>query len=104
MTNLNDPNMPRRPTPLDETSRRPMGQDNASYTGWIRAGLAALAVILGVFFLVGRDDGTTSTASTTNRPAATQPSTNPPSTTGQRSDPVQPTNPAGNTPTAPSAR
>ena len=51
--------------------------------------------------MFGGNDGTPTTASNTNRPAVTQPSTNPPSTTGQRSEPVQPTNPAGNTPTAP---
>jgi hypothetical protein len=99
MTYQDDPNMPRRPMPPDDA--RLQRTDNASYMSWILGGIAALAVIMGLFFMFGRDDGTTSTASTTNRPAATQPSTNPPSTTGQRSDPVQPANPAGNTPTAP---
>jgi len=104
MTYQDDPNMPRRPMPHDEASFRRMDRDETSYTGWIIGGFAALALIMGAFFMFGRDDGTTSTASNTNRPAVTQPSTNPPTTTGQRSEPVQPANPAGNIPTAPSAR
>ena len=104
MTYQDDPNMPRRPLPQDEASYRRVDRDETSYTGWILGGFAALALILGMFFMFGRDDGTTSTAGNTNRPAITQPSTNPPTTTGQRSEPVQPANPAGNIPTSPSAR
>jgi hypothetical protein len=89
-----DPNIPRRPVPPDDVSRRIDG-DDTSYTGWILGGFAALALILGVFFMFGRDDGTTSTADN-NKPAATSTS---PATTGQRTEPVQPTNPAGNMPT-----
>ena len=104
MTYQDDPNMPRRPMPPDEPSFRRVDREETSYTGWIIGGVAALALIMGMFFMFGRDDGTKSTASNTNRPAVTQPSTNPPTTTGQRSEPVQPANSAGNTPTAPSAR
>jgi hypothetical protein len=73
MTFQEDPNRP----------RRPMVQNETSYTTWILGGIAALAVIFGLAFMFGRGDGTTSTATNTDRPAATQPaSPNPPSTTG----------------------
>ena len=62
MTYENDPN-----------SRRGM-RDNSSYTGWIIAGVAALAVIIGIFMMTGRTDNT-NTATSTNRPAATAPVT-----------------------------
>jgi hypothetical protein len=74
MTYQDGPNRPRHPL-----------NDETSYTSWIIGGIAALAVIAGLFFMFGRDDGTTSTATNTNRPAATQPASppaNPPSTTG----------------------
>jgi hypothetical protein len=99
MTFQDDPNMPRRPLPPDDA--RFQHTEDANYTGWILGGIVALALIFGGIFMFGGGDGTTTTASNTNRPAATQPSTNPPSTTGQRSEPVQPANPAGNMPTAP---
>jgi hypothetical protein len=86
-----DPNT-RRPVPTD---RHRMGRDDTSYAGWILGGLAALAVIIGVFFMFGRDDGTTSTANNANRPAATQPAgppANPPATTGSGTTTPAPAN------------
>ena len=74
MTFPNDQNRPRHPL-----------NDETSYASWILGGIAALAVIAGLFFMFGRNDGTTSTATNTDRPAATQPASppaNPPSTTG----------------------
>jgi hypothetical protein len=88
-----DPNT-RRPMPTGNVNRR-MGRDETSYAGWILGGLAALALVLGVFFMFGRDDGTTSTANNTNRPAATQPASppaNPPSSTGSGATTPAPAN------------
>ena len=80
-----DPNMPRRPMTPEDLNVRRAAQAETSYMSWILGGVAALAVILGLFFMFGRNDGTTSTAINTDRPAATQPASppaNPPSTTG----------------------
>jgi hypothetical protein len=79
----------------DDPNHRRVDRDEVSYTGWILGGVAALALIAGVFFMFGRDDGTTSTASNTNRPAATQPASppaNPPSTTGSGTTSPAPAN------------
>jgi hypothetical protein len=76
-----DPNS-RRPMPADQ---RRLERDETNSAGWILGGLVALALIVGVFFMFGRDDSTTSTATNTNRPAVTQPAAppaNPPATTG----------------------
>ena len=92
MTYQENPNRNRRAT------------EETNYTPWAIGGALALALIIGGFMMFGRDAGTNSTANnSTNRPAAT---TTAPATTGSgtvtpRPDPVQPANPAGNTPTAP---
>jgi hypothetical protein len=86
--------------PVTPDNGRLQRTEDASYTAWFLGGIVALALIFGGIFMFGGNDGTMTTASNMNRPFVTQPSTNPPSTTGQRSEPVQPTNPAGNTPTA----
>ena len=64
MTYENDPK-------LHPRNSYPMAEDRTS-AGWIAAGIAALAVIMGLLFIFGRDDRTT-TAS--NRPAVTAPAT-----------------------------
>jgi hypothetical protein len=85
MTYQDDPN---RPLPPNDSRFR--DRDDGSSTGWVLGGIAALAVIMGIFFMFARNDGTTTTANNvnTNRPAATQPASppaNPPSTTGSGS-------------------
>jgi hypothetical protein len=69
VTYQNDPNMKRRNNVSDETS----------YTSWIIGGAVMLAVILGIFMLVGGDSNT-NTASNANAPATT--SRPAPATTG----------------------
>jgi hypothetical protein len=88
MTYQNDPNRPSR-RDLDETN----------YTPWMIGGFLALVLILGVFFMTSSPTGTSTATNTT--PATTTTPAPGPTTTGQRSDPVQPANPAGNMPTAP---
>jgi hypothetical protein len=80
----NDPNINRR----NQAGYR----DNTSYTGWIIGGLVALALVIGLFTMFGRDTTATNTATNTNRPATTTtaptssaPATTPPSTTGSSS-------------------
>jgi hypothetical protein len=68
-----DPNINRRNT---EGYR-----DNTSYTGWIIGGLVALALVIGLFTMFGRDTATTNTATNTNRPATTT-TTNAPAVPG----------------------
>jgi hypothetical protein len=70
MTYQNDPN------------RRNRLDGDRSYTGWIIGGVVALALVIGLFTMFGRDNTKNSTASnntpattTTNRPAATAPAT-----------------------------
>jgi hypothetical protein len=90
-----DPQVPRRPMAPDDPNNRVVDRDETSYTGWILGGFVALALILGGFFMFGRDDGTTSTASNPNRPVATQPASppaNPPSTTGSGTTSPAPAN------------
>jgi hypothetical protein len=73
MTYQNDPNINRRNGRMD--------RDNTSYTSWIVGGLVALALVVGLFTMFGRDNTKSNTASnntpatSTTRPAA-------PSTTG----------------------
>src|SRR5215203_2255599 len=67
MTYQNDPNINRR------TTRRDI--NDTSYTGWIIGGLVAVAVVIGLFTIFGRDKTNDGTASNTNRPAATAPTT-----------------------------
>jgi hypothetical protein len=67
VTYQNDPNMNRRNNISDETS----------YTSWIIGGAVMLAVILGIFMLVGGGSNT-NTATNANAPATTSP----PATTG----------------------
>ena len=87
MTYQDDPNLNR--------DRRRMDSDGTSYTGWIVGGVLALAVILGIFAMSGRTDNT-NTATNADRGTATAPAT-----TGSGTGTVQPSNPAGNAPTAP---
>jgi hypothetical protein len=65
MSYQNDPNINRRNNRID--------RDDTSYTGWIVGGLVALALVVGLFAMFGRDN--TNTASNTTRPAATAPTT-----------------------------
>jgi hypothetical protein len=67
MTYQDDPNLNRR-------DRRGTA-DDTSYTGWIIGGVLALAVILGIFVMMGRGNNTNTAANTPNRPAATAPAT-----------------------------
>jgi hypothetical protein len=69
MSYQNDPNINRRNNRID--------RDETSYTGWIVGGLVALALIIGLFTMFGRDKTNDTTASNTspNRPAATAPAT-----------------------------
>jgi hypothetical protein len=70
----------------DNPNRRNRG--DTSYTGWIIGGLVALAVVIGLFMMFGRDTNTASNAGTnTNRPAATAPAT----TTGTATPATAPT-------------
>ena len=65
MTYQDDPNL-NRPT------NRPIAEP--SYTGWIIGGVAAFALMLGLFAMFGRDN-TTNTAANPTRPATTAPAT-----------------------------
>jgi hypothetical protein len=74
MTYQNEPNINRRNDRID--------RGKTSYTGWIVGGLVALALVVGIFSMFGRDNtrnntasNTTPATSTNNRPVA-------PSTTG----------------------
>jgi len=67
-------------------------RDDTSYTGWIIGGVVAIALIIGLFAMFGRDR--TNTASDdANRPAATAPATTgsatPPQSGGTSSVPRQ---------------
>jgi hypothetical protein len=84
MSYQDDPNINRR-----TTARR---ADETSYTGWIVGGLVALALVVGLFAMFGRDN--TNTASNTNRPAATAPTT----TGSGASSTTIPNNPNGTAP------
>ena len=64
MTYQNDPNR----------HRRSIEDNDTSYAGWIIGAIAAFAVVFGIFMLVNRNDNAT-TASNTNRPAASAPTT-----------------------------
>jgi hypothetical protein len=101
MSYQDDPNLNRDiDRRMDRDLDRRMDGDGTSYTGWIVGGVLALAIIVGIFALSGRTD-TTNTAANTDRGTATAPAntTRPaPATTGSA---VQPNNPAGNIPTAP---
>jgi hypothetical protein len=81
MTYQNDPNMNRR----TDYDRRVDQRTSGSITGWVLAGVAALAIAAVLMFAVGDKTGTQTAINNTTRPAATQPaspSANPPSTTG----------------------
>src|SRR3954454_2446051 len=82
----NDPNINR----LNQEGYR---DNQTSYTGWIIGGLVALALVIGEMLMFARDNGTTSTANNTNRPAT---ATTAPTTTGSGA-----TTPAPATPAAP---
>ena len=82
----------------DPHNRRPAVEET-NYTPWIIGGAVALALILGIFFMTGTRTGTntaTSPTTTTSTPTTTGSGTVTP-----RPDPVQPANPAGNTPAVP---
>jgi hypothetical protein len=91
MTYENDPN------------RRRGMRDETSYTGWIVGGAVALALILGIFFMTSGPNNYNTASNTTSPAATSRPAPAAPSTTGQRSEPIQPNNPAGNVPTAPAS-
>jgi hypothetical protein len=89
-------NEPGRNPPRYEGQRhedRTRGRDN-TWT-WVIGALAALAVLGGIFWATSNR-----TSTVADRPAATSGATT--GTVTPRSEPVQPTNPAGNTQTAPS--
>ena len=68
-----------------EIRRRPNVREERNYTGWVFAGLAALAIAAVLMFTLSDKPGTQSATDKTNNPAATQPASppaNPPSTTG----------------------
>jgi len=65
MTNLEDPNLPRRPVPGDQNNDK----------RWVQWSLVALVAIFGFFFAVGRVDFSVLTASDKSGPQ--------PETTGQ---------------------
>jgi hypothetical protein len=65
MTYQDDPNL--------KTRRSYRMTEDKSSTGWIVGGLVALVVIIGIFFLFGRPD--TNTASVTNVPGTSAPTT-----------------------------
>jgi hypothetical protein len=85
MSYQNDPNINRRNT-------HPMTEET-SYTGWIIGGVVALALILGLFTMFGRDK-TNDITSNANRPAATAPTTTGSGTAGT----AIPNNPNGTAP------
>jgi hypothetical protein len=66
MTYQDDANLNRR--------NNRMNRDDTSYTGWIIGGVIALAVVIGIFALMGRDN-TNTASNNANRPAATAPAT-----------------------------
>jgi hypothetical protein len=81
MSYQDDPNINRR---------NRMDRDETSYTGWIIGGILALALIVGIFAMFGRDNANTASNNTPNRPT-----TSVPSTTGSS---AMPNNPNGTTP------
>jgi hypothetical protein len=66
MTYQGDPNLNRPSRPLAEET---------SYTGWVVGGIAALAIIMGLVFMFGREDRTNTAAGNSNRPAMNAPAT-----------------------------
>ena len=88
MTNYqNDPNINRR----NQAGYR---DSQTSYTGWIVGGLVALALVIGAMLMFGRDNGTTSTANNTNRPATATTTGSGAATTPAPATPAAPANPA----------
>jgi hypothetical protein len=83
MSYQDDPNINRR---------NRMDRDDTSYTGWIIGGILALALVVGIFAMFGRDNTNTASNNTPNRPT-----TSAPSTTGAGSS-AMPNNPNGTTP------
>jgi hypothetical protein len=55
--NQNDPNIGRRGHPMTK---------DENYTGWIIGGLVALAIVMGLFWMVGRKDHTNTAANNVN--------------------------------------
>jgi hypothetical protein len=80
-----------RPNPPRYTEPRRPNNSNMMWLG----GLLALALLVGGIFWA-----TSNRSTVANRPASTTGATT--TTTVPRTEPVQPTNPAGNSPTAPS--
>jgi len=48
-------------------------KEETSYMGWVIGGLVALALVIGLFTMFGRDTTTTNTAINTTRPVTTTP-------------------------------
>jgi hypothetical protein len=71
----------------DNRNRTGYRDNDTSYTGWIIGGVIALALIIGGFMMFNGDNGTTSSASNTNRPAASSPATTGSGTTGSAATP-----------------
>ena len=67
MTYQNDPNINRRNNRMD--------RDDTSYTGWIIGGIVALALVIGLFAMFGRNNTNTASNTAPNSPAATAPTT-----------------------------
>jgi hypothetical protein len=86
MSYQDDPNINRRTR---------MDRDDTSYTSWIIGGLVAVALVVAVFAMFGRDNTNTASNNTSpTRPAATAPST---TGSGVASSAI-PNNPNGTTP------
>ena len=88
MTYQNDPNRP-----VNRRTDGRMDPDDTSYTGWIIGGLVALAMVVGLFAMFGRDN-TNVASNNSNRPAATAPTT----TGSGASSSAIPNNPNGTAP------
>jgi hypothetical protein len=83
MTYQNDPNINRR-----------NHRDDTSYTGWIIGGIVALALVIGLFAMFGRNNTNTASNTAPNSPAATAPTT---TGSGAASSSI-PSNPNGTAP------
>ena len=66
MSYQDDPNINRR---------NRIDREDTSYTGWIIGGIVALALVVGIFVMFGRDNTSTASNNTPNRPTATAPIT-----------------------------
>src|SRR3954468_2487745 len=85
MSYQDDPNINRR---------NRIDREDTSYAGWIIGGIVALALVVGIFAMFGRDNTNTASNNTPNRPTATAPSTSGSGAGGS----AMPNNPNGTTP------